>query len=211
MKKNIVFALCATAFLMASCGGEDTTDETNKNDETTEQKEAAEEVSYVLDTDASTLKWKGTEGEHSFHVGTIDFAEGNMTMKGDKVTSGTFVVDMSTITVTDEDMSDKGKEKLKSHLGAIDVFHIAQFATTTVTLGDYNNGRLNIVLNVVGKEIATTVPLTITQDENGAILSGDFSIDFTSADIPLFVPQEDPEETKSPVIHYSMHAVLVKK
>jgi len=211
MKRNIVFAFCATAFLMASCGTDEATEETNKEEESTEQQDAAEEVSYTLDTEASTLNWKGTEGEHEFHVGTIDFSEGNLTMKGDEVVSGSFVVDMSTIQVTDEDMSDKGKAKLTGHLGAEDVFHIAQYAATTVTLGDYTDGKLNIVVNIVGKEIPATVPVSITQDENGAKISGDFSIDFTDAGIPLFAPQENPEESKSPVIQYSMNAVLVKK
>ncbi|MCR9171396.1 MAG: YceI family protein [bacterium] len=209
MKKNAFFAIIAAGALLASCGAEETTETT---DETGDQKQemAAESVTYSLNTEESTLYWEGFEGEHESHVGTLKFSEGSMTMKGDAVESGSFVVDMTTINVTDEGMPEKSKNKLEGHLGAEDVWNIAQYATTTVTLGDYSDGKLSVKINVLGKAVETTVPVTISTDDKGAKLSGKFEVDFSSLNVPLFEPQEEEDESISPVIAFEIDAVLTK-
>lgn len=211
MKKNAFFAFCAAAFLMAACGAEDSADTSDESGETQEQEVEAKSVSYSLDTENSTLNWEGFEGEHESHVGTINFSEGNLVMKGDAVEEGSFVVDMTTITVTDEGMPDKYKAKLQGHLGAEDVWNIAQFASTSVTLGEYKDGNLSITLNVLGKEVSSTVPVSITTDDAGAKMNGKFSVDFSSLNVPLFKPQEEEDESISPVIEFELNAVLTKK
>jgi hypothetical protein len=157
------------------------------------------------------LKWKGFEGEDEFHVGTIKFSEGSLTMKGDAVESGSFVVDMTSIEVTDEGMPDKYKAKLQGHLGAEDVWNIAEFASTSVTLGEYKDGELSITLNVLGQEVPATVPVSITVENQVAKIQGDFTVDFTSLNVPLFEPQEEEDESISPVIEYSLLAALAEK
>lgn len=211
MKKNAFFAFCAAAFLVASCAGEETTETTDESGEQQEQEMAAESVSYGLDVDKSTLKWKGFEGEDEFHVGTIKFSEGSLTMKGDAVESGSFVVDMTSIEVTDEGMPDKYKAKLQGHLGAEDVWNIAEFAYTSVTLGEYKDGELSITLNVLGQEVPATVPVSITVENQVAKIQGDFTVDFTSLNVPLFEPQEEEDESISPVIEFSLLAALAEK
>ena len=171
----------------------------------------AKSVAYSLDTENSTLNQEGFEGEHDSHVGNINFSEGSLVMKGDAVEEGSFVVDMTTITVTDEGMPDKYKAKLQGHLGAEDVWNIAQFASTSVTLGEYKDGNLSITLNVLGKEVSASVPVSITTDDAGAKMTGNFSVDFSSLNVPLFKPQEDEDESISPVIAFELNAVLTAK
>ncbi len=211
MKKNAFIAFCAATFLMASCVGEDTTESNDESGEKEEQEMTVESVSYTLDKEESSLTWKGTEGEHEFHVGTIDFSEGNLVMQGDAVESGSFVVDMTTIAVTDEGMPDKYKNKLQGHLGAEDVFNVAQFANTTVTLGEYKEGMLDVTLSVLGKEVKSSIAVSVNADEQGAKISGPFSIDLSSVGIPLFEPQEEEDESISPVIEFRLNAILTKK
>ena len=209
MKKNAFFVFCAVAFLMVSCSAEETTEPKDGSGEKEEVTESL--VSYSLDTENSTLAWKGFEGDHEFHVGTVDFTEGSMVMNGNSVEEGTFVVDMTTITVTDEGMPDQYKTKLEGHLGADDVWNIAQFATTSVTLGEYKDGNLSIMLSVLGKKVPAIVPVSITADDSGAKIKGKFTVDFASLEVPLFQPQEEEDESISPVIEFELTAVLTKK
>lgn len=209
MKKNAFIAFCASAFLMAACGSDAPTDSNDESGEKQEQEIAS--VAFSLDTDNSILKWEGFEGEHESHVGTLKFSEGSMVMKGDAVAEGSFVIDMTTIQVTDEGMPDKYKAKLEGHLGADDVWNVAKFATASVSLGEYKDGNLSITLNVLGKKVPATVPVSISMDENGAKMSGKFSVDFTSLNVPLFEPEEDEDESISPVVAFELNASLTKK
>lgn len=211
MKKNAFFAFCAAAFLMASCGAEEATESEDETGEQQEQEMVEKEVGYGLDIDKSTLKWKGFEGEDEFHEGTVKFSEGSLVMRGEEVTEGSFVVDMTTIAVTDEGMADEYKAKLQGHLGAPDVWNIAEFASTTVTLGDYTDGKLSITLNVLGKEVPATVPVTITKGEGMAKIEGSFKVDFSSLNVPLFEPQEEEDESISPEIEFTLLAALMEK
>jgi hypothetical protein len=53
--------------------------------------------------------------------------------------------------------------------------------------------------------------VTITTDEQGAKMTGDFTVDFSSLNIPLFEPQEEEDESISPVIQFGLDAVLKKQ
>jgi len=211
MKKSALIAFCAAAFLMASCGAEDSAETYGASGEQEKQEMTTKSVGYGLDVDKSTLKWKGFEGEDEFHVGTVTFSEGSLVMNGDVVEEGSFTVDMSSIAVTDEGMLEKYKAKLQGHLRSEDVWNIAQFASATVTLGDYKDGKLNITLNVVGKEVPATVPVSITVENKVAKIQGGFTVDFSSLGIPLFEPQEEEDESISPVIEFSLLAALAEK
>ena len=118
---------------------------------------------------------------------------------------------MTSIEVTDEGMPDKYKAKLQGHLGAEDVWNIAEFASTSVTLGEYKDGELSITLNVLGQEVPATVPVSITVENQVAKIQGDFTVDFTSLNVPLFEPQEEEDESISPVIEFSLLAALAEK
>lgn len=209
MKKIAFLSLCAAGLLVASCGSEDTT-ETNDETENQETQEVVEPTVYTLDTEASMLKWKGSEGEDDFHVGTINFSEGSVTMEGAALQEGSFVVDMASITVKDDGFPDNLKAKLKGHLENEDFFDVAKYATTTVSLGSYADGNLDITLNVMGKEVTSTVPVMIATTEDGATINGNFSVDLSDVGVPGLAPQEEADESISPVIEFGISAVLKK-
>lgn len=80
---------------------------------------------YVVDKAASTVKWeaKKVTGKHN---GSISFASGSVSVTGNKISGGTFVIDMKSI--ADEDISDAGmKAKLMGHLASDDFFSIEKF------------------------------------------------------------------------------------
>jgi len=99
---------------------------------------------YVVDKATSKVKWeaKKVTGKHN---GTITFASGSVSVTGNKISGGTFVIDMKTI--ADEDITDDGmKAKLMGHLASDDFFSIEKFPeskmvikkATLISGGDYH-------------------------------------------------------------------------
>lgn len=79
---------------------------------------------------ASTINWVGKKVTGA-HEGTINLKDGTLVFKGKKLVGGTFVVDMTSIIVTDL-KAGQGKEKLEGHLKADDFFGSDKFATATL-------------------------------------------------------------------------------
>lgn len=204
----LITATVSSALFFGSCSGTDTVEDLVE-EVSQEVEEVIESVKYNLDRESSSLAWKGSEGEHEFHTGTVDFADGSITMQGDKVESGAFEIDMSTISVTD-DMPDAKKAYLASHLSNPDFFDVEKYPSATVTLGDYADGKLSVTLNVMGTDIETAVPVSITSDENEVTIEGDFSVDFAVLNMPGMEEEEGEDESISPSIEYTLKAVLKK-
>ncbi|MCF6348937.1 MAG: YceI family protein [Flavobacteriaceae bacterium] len=78
----------------------------------------------------SKVVWKAYKVTGS-HVGTIVLKEGSLTFEKDKLIGGKFIIDMTTITNTDQ----KGeyKQKLEEHLKSDDFFGVNTYPTSTLT------------------------------------------------------------------------------
>ncbi|XOV66630.1 MAG: YceI family protein [Fluviicola sp.] len=214
MKKASVFFLAATALFVASC---------SSNEETTEEngtEEKAVETTYNLDAANTSLTWHGEMDETYGHDGTVKVTEGSVVMVGDALKSGSFTIDMNTIVVTDEGMDDMKKGYLAAHLmgTAPDEDHPQEmfwntpvFPTAKVTLNSYENGQLSMTLNVIGKDVQTTVPASIKMDGDKLMLMGDFPISFADLGIPGFMADPETGEGIDPNVDFSLKAVLTKK
>jgi len=87
---------------------------------------------YVVDKAASKVKWeaKKVTGQHN---GSILFSNGSIVGTGNKISGGTFVIDMKTI--ADEDITDAGmKAKLMGHLASDDFFSIEKFPESKMVI-----------------------------------------------------------------------------
>lgn len=88
--------------------------------------------SYKVDAAKSTLGWKA-EKITGFHEGTIDIKSGSLKIDKDKITSGSFVINMSKIVCTD--LTDaEYNQKLVGHLNSPDFFDVAKFPEATFTI-----------------------------------------------------------------------------
>ena len=87
-----------------------------------------------LHLQASNLQWEAKKVVGAGHKGTLTFTSGEFTYKNNELVGGSFVVDMNTLTVTDEDMDAKGKAKLEGHLKSDDFFAVKKFPTATLKL-----------------------------------------------------------------------------
>ena len=87
-----------------------------------------------LHLQASNLQWEAKKIVGAAHQGTLTFSSGEFTYKNNELIGASFVVDMNTLTVTDEDMDAKGKAKLEGHLKSDDFFAVKKFPTATLKL-----------------------------------------------------------------------------
>lgn len=187
MKRANLLLMAATALFAVACGsGEETNDTADAT---------VEPVVYNLDSEATSLWWKGEENEMHFHTGHVKVTEGSMTMVGDSVTEGKFTVDLKTISVADS-MPQEKVDYLVSHLQDTAFFFTAQYPTATVTVNGYADGKLNTTINVLGTDLQNEIPLTMNKTEEGVTFNGKFSIDFADTKMPYITDVQ--EETGAP-------------
>lgn len=88
--------------------------------------------SYQVNKDASTIKWTGKKVTGSHH-GTIAFKEGNLEVKDNQLTGGSFVVDMTTI--KNLDLTDpEWNQKLIGHLRSDDFFGVEKYPVSRLVI-----------------------------------------------------------------------------
>jgi polyisoprenoid-binding protein YceI len=100
----------------------------------------------VVKADASKVVWKGYKVTGS-HEGTINIQSGVLIMENDKLTGGEFVIDMSSILVTDLEGEYKGK--LEGHLKSDDFFGVESHPTATLVFTEVTASGKN-AYNVTG-------------------------------------------------------------
>ena len=128
----------------------------------------------TIDASKSTVEWKGEKvtGEHT---GTINIKEGSLEMKNDKLSGGSFVIDMSSIACTDLD-AESGKGKLEGHLKSDDFFGVAKFPEAKLVItnakeGD-KKGTYTVTADLTIKGLSNPVTFTATIiNDNGAIVA----------------------------------------
>jgi polyisoprenoid-binding protein YceI len=196
LKKTMLFF--AVASILASCG----------------TKEAEKIADHVLsaDTKASTIEWRGAENAEHFHVGVISLKEGNLTMNGDSLVSGRFVVDMGSIEAKTEGYPSEKLAYLTTHLKDTAFFFVAQNPEVSVDIHSYNDGKMKATFNVLGASIEQEVPVKLTTTEKGATITGDFKLDISSTSMP-YAKEINPETGKPsliPELEFKINLVLNK-
>lgn len=138
--------------------------------------------SKKVDVSKSSVKWVGKKVTGS-HEGTVNLKEGTLLFKGNKLSGGSFVVDMNSIAVTDL-QAGKGKEKLEGHLKNDDFFATDKFPTAkldfkSIAAKPNNVYTVTADLTVKGKTAPVTFDLTV--GKNSA--STAFKIDRAKYDV----------------------------
>jgi polyisoprenoid-binding protein YceI len=133
--------------------------------------------SKKVDASKSTINWVGKKvtGEHS---GTVNIQSGNLIFKGKKLTGGTFVVDMTSITTTD--IKGEYAAKLDGHLKADDFFGTDKYPTSKLVfkkIANKGNDVYTVTADLTIKDVTTPVKFDITVKGNTATTS--FKVDRT--------------------------------
>ena len=192
--KLFLTTIAAGSLLLASCGGSH--DHATDGEATTETTEevAAETTEVSVDAASSTVNWVGKMIGIKAHNGTINLQEGSLTMEGDKVVGGNFVVDMSSITPLDDNYAAPGskqgtREMLIGHLSSADFFAIEENPTASFEVtGANEDGSLNGNLTVRGKTNAETVTDVVVAD---GTVTGTLVFDRKKYDVAWDSPMQD--------------------
>ena len=168
-------------------------------------------TTYKADTAESSLNWTGKYvSDGHTHTGTISIEKGSLVYQEDEFISGEFIIDMNTI--VDTDLDGEKKSVLESHLKGEKFFNVSQYAKTKVIVSSIADGKAKLMIQLMGKEIQTEVPVTIHKKENQLQLKGKFDIDFSKAELPGFKAQDgDPDDAHvDSILSFEINLILNK-
>ena len=125
MKKLLILF---TISILTSC---------NLNNSNKEAKEVslltASDGVYNIENETSFITWTGREVSTSFHYGTIDLTSGQFELSEGLISSGEFVVDMTTI--KNQDLpSESAQNRLENHLKSNDFFSVEAYPTAKISI-----------------------------------------------------------------------------
>lgn len=129
----------------------------------------------------SQVTWVGKKVTGS-HNGTIQLKSGHFTVEDGKLLGGEFVMDMTSITVTD--LSGDGKQKLEGHLKSDDFFGIDNHPTSKLVITSVakkDDSTYGVVGNLTIKNITRPVNFDLKWSENSA--STKLTIDRSKFDV----------------------------
>lgn len=118
----------------------------------------------VLDIQTSTIHWTGTKPGGSHH-GTIGIKDGNLSINGTEVVSGSFEIDVNSI--KNEDLTDpKMNQLLVSHLKSADFFDVERYPVISfvITKVEAVSGSESITHRISGNLKMKDVEKNITFD-----------------------------------------------
>ncbi|MCM4155940.1 YceI family protein [Gramella sp. AN32] len=134
-----------------------------------------------VDIKNSTITWKGEKVTGSHH-GTINLKSGHFKIEDEKILGGEFVMDMSSITVTD--LSGENKGKLEGHLKSEDFFGVEKHPSAKLVItsaAQKGEGNYGIVGDLTIKEQTHPITFDLKMDANSA--STKLTIDRSKYDI----------------------------
>ena len=129
----------------------------------------------------SKINWVGKKvtGQHE---GTVNFKDGALVFKGQKLKGGSFTVDMNSLTATD--LQGEYQGKLNGHLKNDDFFATDKFPTSTLVfkkIADKGNNTYAVTADLTIKNI--TNPVTFDIVVNGNTAKTNLKVDRTKYDI----------------------------
>ncbi|KAA1245818.1 YceI family protein [Aquimarina sp. RZ0] len=134
-----------------------------------------------IKTSESSINWTGKKVTGT-HTGTLAFSSGFLVFEGNNLKGGEFVVDMTSLAVTDLETG-KGKEKLEGHLSSDDFFGIKNHKSAKLVIKEAVKAKsgysIKGVLTIKGK----TNPISFDLAVNDNSATTTLSVDRTKYDI----------------------------
>lgn len=142
-------------------------------------------VKFVVDTNATVLDWvaKKVTGQHN---GKVNVTAGELVIDGVKVQSGSFTIDMNSITI--EDIQGGSNAKLLAHLKSDDFFSVennptAQFVLSSVTPKSGSTYTVKGKLTIKGITQDIDFPADIKFEGKNMMATAKIKVDRTKFDI----------------------------
>ena len=205
MKKLTVLAFVGAALLFTACN--------DKKETVTAEQEVAAKTGEVYNVDlaASKVDWKAFhKGGFAPRWGTLKLKSGEITVENDAVTSGEFVIDMTTLKVDPASVTeaDKKPADLEAHHKNADFFDVekqptSDFKITAVAdlAGELPkdavagaNKTISGNLTLLGKTLNVSFPAKVTVAEGKASIEAKFTVNRADWGIKFGTDETDPAE-----------------
>ncbi|WP_425391856.1 YceI family protein [Ekhidna sp.] len=139
-----------------------------------------------VNTAESVITWTGKKVVGKSHNGTLKLKEGALQMDGNKLTGGSFVIDMNSL--NNEDLSGEWKAKLEGHLKSDDFFSVetyptAEFVITEAKSTGKNSYDITGDVTIKGKTETISFPATIKENGGNYEATADLSFDRSKFDV----------------------------
>jgi polyisoprenoid-binding protein YceI len=126
-----------------------------------------------LNLETSNIRWYGEEITGKQHYGDLKFSSGNIQIKNEVVTNGSFIVNMNSLTV--EDLSGGGKKRLEGHLRSTAFFGVSDHPQASLSISsmveiDGNSQILDGQLTIKGVTHPINFSLTLTPENNASAI-----------------------------------------
>lgn len=165
--------ISAIALGMFACGGNNESKEAAVEEASSEEvvaEEAAEAVTYNINAEGSSVAWKGEALGSHWHTGIVPIQSGMISVQGNSVTGGEFVLNTTGVEATDENYTEEEGHTKADFVGhikaddflAADQFPEAKFVITSVE-GDQVTGDFTI-RDVTDTETATVTSVEETEE-----------------------------------------------
>ncbi|AZI40566.1 YceI family protein [Epilithonimonas vandammei] len=205
MKKLTVFALAGAALMFTACN--------DKKETVKDAQEVAAKTgdAYNVDLATSKVDWKAFhKGGFAPRWGTLNLKSGEITVENDAITSGDFVIDMTTLKVDPASVTeaDKKPADLEAHLKNADFFDVekqptSDFKITAVAdlAGELPkdavagaNKTISGNLTLLGKTLNVSFPAKVTVAEGKASIEAKFTVNRADWGIKFGTDETDPAE-----------------
>lgn len=140
----------------------------------------------AVDTAESKVTWLGKKvtGEHS---GTIEIAFGDLQFSDDKLSGGSFEIDMNSIKNTDIE-NDEYSQKLDGHLKSDDFFGVENYPKAVLVItnvGQKSNNKYHVTGDITIKATTKSIefPVEISMSGSKAVASASITIDRSEFDV----------------------------
>lgn len=176
---TIILGIIALGLLLAGCtSGNSAGQGAAVTDTTTAASDLPDNAHYVLDTDQSTLTYGAYRLTGKGHTGTVDISDGTLERADGTFTSGTFTIDMTTIT------EDNDNTRFLGHVQNEDFFDVENHPTSTITVNrvDHVSGDEYTItgdLTILDTTHVVTFPATIRAEGDTLRATASFDIDRT--------------------------------
>ena len=117
----------------------------------------------------SKVKWTGKKITNASHWGHINFTKAEITFDGDVISTGNFIVDMTSISV--DDISGGGKSRLENHLKDDDFFSVDKFNNAELEIlekSEMIDNKYQVEANLTIKGITNPITFQMTPVADGS-------------------------------------------
>ena len=154
--------------------------QTTQTQPTETQATETESQTQAINLEQSLVEWLGEKIVGASHPGSFNLQSGSLTLKDNKITDGSFVIDINTL------KSYQGIGSLEKHLLSADFFDAGQFPTASFDIQSANysdDSNFTLTGQLTMKGNTHTETFSATQDLSNKTITAKLNLDRTKYEI----------------------------